>query len=423
MPRMRRRAERAQPLLLHLTTVDMSLELLLGPQLRAFVEAGYEVVGVSAPGPYVAALEADGIRHVPLDHATRSFSLGSDIRALIELVKLFRRLRPDVVHTHNPKPGVYGRIAARLAGVPVIVNTVHGLFAQPTDRWQKRAVVYALERMASVCSQTELVQNPEDLATLRRLRVPSRKLVLLGNGVDLSRFQPGRISNEERRATRAEMGADDDDVLIGCVARMVNEKGIPELIAAAESVMRNHPRARFALIGPHDATRADDVPTELLDHARSIGVRVLGHRSDVVPYYAAMDVFALPSHREGYPRSVMEAASLGVPTVATDIRGCREAVTADSGVLIPVRDAGALAAALGSLVDDDRRRQRLSAGSRQLAHDRFDVRRQIEISLDAYERGLRRRGIPRPSALAPPDPTAPAPPDRERVMREETAPS
>ena len=300
--RTRQLNHRQRPLLIHLTTVDMSLELLLGPQLRAFRQAGYDVVGVSAAGPYVAGLEADGIRHIPLEHATRSFSIRDDIGAFVELVKLFRRLRPDIVHTHNPKPGLYGRLAAKIAGVPVIVNTVHGLYAQPTDRWVKKAVVYGLERIASMCSHAELVQNPEDLATLRTLWIPQRKLHLLGNGVDLSRFRPNLVSEDARQSAREEMGAtSDDDVVIGFVGRMVNEKGIPELIDAAELVMAANPRARFAFIGPHDGSRADDVPAALLDRARSLGIRTLGHRDDVVPYYAGMDLFVLPSPPRGLP--------------------------------------------------------------------------------------------------------------------------
>jgi len=169
----------------HVTTTDMSLALLLGPQLRAFAANGMEVVGASATGPYVGELTAAGIVHEPLRHATRALDVGQDVLALGELVRLFRRIRPDIVHTHNPKPGLYGRIAARLARVPVVVNTVHGLYATEDDGWVRRSFVYGLERVVSVCSQAELVQNVEDVDTLRRLRIPERKLVLLGNGVDL----------------------------------------------------------------------------------------------------------------------------------------------------------------------------------------------------------------------------------------------
>ena len=160
----------------HLTTVDLSLEKLLGPQLSAFVEHGYEVIGMSAPGPHVPAVEARGVRHVPLRHATRAMAPHHDLLAIGELARAFRALRPDIVHTHNPKPGLYGRVAARLARVPVVVNTVHGLYAQPEDRWAKKAVVYTLERLAAACSDAELVQNPEDVATLRRvLREPASR--------------------------------------------------------------------------------------------------------------------------------------------------------------------------------------------------------------------------------------------------------
>jgi glycosyltransferase involved in cell wall biosynthesis len=186
------------------------------------------------------------------------------------------------------------------------------------------------------------------------------------------------------------MGAvDDDDVVVGFVGRMVNEKGIPELIDAAAHVMARHPRARFALIGPHDATRSDDVSVETLDGARALGIKVLGHRDDVAPYYAGMDLFVLPSHREGFPRSVMEASAMGVPVVATDIRGCREAVTNESGILVPIRDAPSLTHALCALASDSARRSVLSGGATRLARERFDVKNQVDISLDVYFHGLR----------------------------------
>src|SRR4051794_24134287 len=185
--------DRDGPLLLHVTTTDMSLELLLGPQLEAFADAGFRVVTASATGSYVGALAARNLEHIPLKHATRSLRPWEDGQALVELTRLFRRLRPTIVHTHNPKPGIYGRLAARAARVPIIVNTVHGLYAQPTDQWTKRLAVYSLERLAASCSQAELVQNPEDMDVLRRLRIPERKLTFLGNGVDLRRFDRSRV--------------------------------------------------------------------------------------------------------------------------------------------------------------------------------------------------------------------------------------
>jgi glycosyltransferase involved in cell wall biosynthesis len=226
-------AGRPRPRLVHLTTTDMSLAWLLRPQLEAFERAGYEVIGVSAPGPYVVELEAAGIRHVPLAHATRSMAPVHDLAAAAELYRLLRDLRPDILHTHNPKPGWYGRPAGRAARVPVVVNTVHGLYALPGDPLPKRAIVYALERAAATCSQAELLQNPEDIDTLVRLGVPRSRIHLLGNGIDLHRFDAAGVDDEARRWARAEMEAPDDAVVIGVVGRLVAEKGIAEVLTAA----------------------------------------------------------------------------------------------------------------------------------------------------------------------------------------------
>ena len=147
------------------------------------------------------------------------------------LVKLLRQLRPDILHTHNPKPGILGRIAGRLAGVPWIVNTQHGLYAQPADRRRRRWPVYGAERVAAAFGHVELVQNEEDVATLVQcLRIPSRKVRLLGNGVDLARFDPASVPDDTRRRLRREWGIGDEEVVVGTVGRLVREKGIAELL-------------------------------------------------------------------------------------------------------------------------------------------------------------------------------------------------
>ena len=243
---------RRRPRLVHVTTSDISLSLLLGPQLQAFAAAGYEVIGVSAAGDYVADLERMGIEHVALRHATRSFAPGGDARALLELWSLFRELQPDIVHTHNPKPGIYGRLAARAAGVPVVVNTVHGLYALPDDRLAKRAVVYGLERTASLCSDAELVQSAEDVDTLLRLGVPRDKVYRLGNGIDLDRFRPRATRGDAAVEARARLGIAPDDVVCGLVGRLVREKGYPEVFAAFEQLRDRLPQLRVVVVGPSD---------------------------------------------------------------------------------------------------------------------------------------------------------------------------
>jgi glycosyltransferase involved in cell wall biosynthesis len=373
--------------LVHVTTTDITLVLLLGPQLRAFARVGMEVIGVSAPGPFVDQLEAWGIEHVPLRHATRSVAPGHDLMAFPELERLFRRLRPDIVHTHNPKPGLYGRVAARAAGVPGVVNTIHGLYAAPEDPFGRRALVYALERAASACSQFELVQNPEDLEVLRRLRVPARKLVLLGNGVDLIRFQPHRSTADVERA-RAALGVDASAVVVGTVGRLVWQKGFRELFAAAKRVGIIRPEVVFVVVGPKDEAKGDALDSRDIASAEALGNIVFtGHRDDVEDLYPGFDIYALPSYREGFPRSAMEAAACGLPVIATDIRGCRQVVDdGENGLLVPLHDADALALAIAELAADPSRRARMGLRSRQKAEADFDDQDVIRKTLNVYER-------------------------------------
>ncbi len=385
-----------QPRLVHLTTTDMSLALLLGPQLRAFAAAGYEVVGVSAPGPHVAELRSWGIHHVPLRHATRSMALRRDARALVELIRVFRELEPRIVHTHNPKPGVYGRIAAKVAGVPIIVNTVHGLYALPEDPIGKRAAVYSLERIAATCSHAELLQNPEDLPVLRRLRVRGDKLTILGNGIDLGRFDPDRVDPANVAVLRKEMGAGPDEVLIGLVGRLVHEKGYREVFEAARRVAARSPQVRFAVIGPSDPDKADAVTQAEIAAAEAIGnITFLGMRHDVDDLYAAMDAYVLASYREGFPRSAMEAAAMGVPVIATNIRGCRQVVEPGvTGMLVPARDAGALTDAITAMATNDERRRAMGRAARAKAQIDFDQHDVINTTLATY-RALEARRAPR----------------------------
>ena len=377
------------PRLVHLTTTDMSLDWLLRPQLEAFQAEGYEVIGMSAPGPHVDALEASGIRHVAIDSLTRSMAPLRDLQAMRDLYRAFRDLQPTIVHTHNPKPGIFGRLAARMAGVPVVVNTVHGLYATPEDSLAKRGVVYALERIAATCSDAELLQNPEDLPVLRRLGVPHERLSVLGNGVDLERFDPER-SIDGRARIRAELGIGPDTVVVGLVGRLVWEKGYRAVFAAAEQ-LADLDDVAFVVVGPSEPDKAGAVDEAAIAAAEAAGVRFLGSRTDMVDLYDAFDIYVLASHREGFPRSAMEASAMGLPVVATDIRGCRQVVAdGETGALVPVEDPAALAAALRPLVLDRELRIRQGIAARVRAIEHFDDRDVIRTTLRTYDELLGR---------------------------------
>lgn len=364
--------------IVHVSTVDLTLRFLILRQLTALRDAGFDVSAISAPGPWVKELEAEGIRHIAWGHATRAWNPRSDAAAFGELVSIFRREHFDLVHTHNPKPGVLGRAAARLAGVPHVVNTVHGLYATPQDRLRKRVPVLAAEWLAARLSDVELYQSSEDLEWARRLHVvrPHRS-IHLGNGIDLSRFTPALRGHGRVRGLRADLGIGDDELVVGIVGRMVREKGYAEFFEAARRVRARVPSARFLAVGDRDPDKADSITAEQLDRAAE-DVIFTGWREDVPDLMAAMDVFVLPSWREGLPRSAIEAAGIGLPSVLTDIRGCRE--VARDGVeasFVPVRDPRGLADAIERLLLDPALRQGMGAAARARAEERFDERRVV----------------------------------------------
>jgi glycosyltransferase involved in cell wall biosynthesis len=247
--------------------------------------------------------------------------------------------------------------------------------------------------MAARCSDAELVQNPEDLPVLERLGVPEHKLHLLGNGVDLNRFDPDRADLPGPAEMRASLGIGPDEVVCGAVGRLVREKGLPELFEAAALVSHEHPRFSLVVVGPDDPDKADAVTPEEQTAARRAGVRFLGRRHDVEALYRAMDFYVLASHREGFPRSAMEAAAMGLPIVATDIRGCRQVVEdGHTGLLVPTRSVDGLARALSRLVADAGLRRTMGAAARIKARAEFDDRRVIDVTLGVYEKLLQTAG-------------------------------
>jgi glycosyltransferase involved in cell wall biosynthesis len=389
------------PRVAHVATIDVTLRALLLPQLLGLRDAGFAVSTISATGSSVPALESEGIRHIPWPHATRAWNPTADAIAFRELVSIFRRERFDLVHTHNPKPGVMGRLAARLCGVPFVANTVHGFYASPEDPIGKRAVVLGAEWLAARCSDLELYQSAEDLRLARRLGIVGEKQgVLLGNGTDVRRFSAGAVAPETIELLKKDFGIGPGDLVVGTIGRLVAEKGYREFFDAARRIHREMPRVRFLAIGDHDPAKADSLHGSELAGV-SDDVTITGWRDDVRDLLALMDVFVLASWREGLPRSAIEAAAMGLPLVLTEIRGCREIVRSGvEGYLVPPRSSQALSAAILRLLRDPAERERMGSAARRRAMERFDERRVIASVIDRYRALLRtdqplpdRRGI------------------------------
>src|SRR5262245_15744235 len=289
----------------HVTTVDISLEVLLLPLLKGLKRAGYHVTAVSAPGSSVGAVQAAGIRHVPVPLTRKAFAPLADLWGLWRLYKTFRNGGFTIVHTHTPKAGIYGRWAARLARVPLVVHTSHGLVFHETSPAALRVVFTVLERTAAACSDLVFSVNREDLETMVRDRiVPIQNLRLHGGGglgVDVEHFDRARLSAEDVRRKRVEIGIPRGARVVGFVGRLVREKGLPDLLAAVGSLRSTFGAALCLLVvGPTDDAKRDAVaPAIVHDYGLADVAIFTGQRSrrEMPELYALMDVLVLPSRR------------------------------------------------------------------------------------------------------------------------------
>lgn len=391
----------------HITTIDQSLDYLLLHQLQSLRDAGYAVTGIAAPGPgpHAARVTAAGIRYLPL-HMTRNFTPLTDLVSLWHLWRLIRRERFTIVHTHNPKPGLLGQLAARLAGTPVVVNTIHGFYFHDHMRPRARRFYILMEQLAARCSDGILSQNHEDLATaLREGICKPEQITHLGNGIDLTLFDPARQTIAAVQHRREELGIPDDAPVVGFVGRLAaRRKGFLDFLAAAATIAAHVPAVRFLIVGEADHGKPDAVePSAAAEYGIAERCIFLGQQpNEALPtIYRLMNLLVLPSLFEGVPRVVMEAAAMGIPAVVTDVKGNREAVEQGrNGLLVPLGDVPALAQAILSILTDTALAERLAAQSRQFALERFDERRVFARVQAEYARLLTQKGVrvPHPTA-------------------------
>lgn len=372
---------------MHICTSDISLGVLLLTQLKRLAREGYEVIGVSSPGPFAQRLRDAGIQFFPVPMVRAIDPLG-DLKALAGLYRTLRRLRPAIVHTHTPKAGLLGQYAALMARVPARVHTIHGLYLPGHMTARTRPLYLALERETMRFPHLVLSQNPEDVTTAaaEKICAPER-IRYLGNGIDLGYFNPAEVSPAAAGSVRQELGIAPGDRVVGIVARVNEEKGFREFFQAAATLAASFPTAKFLVIGPIEREKFDALDPHELAAAAGVADRLIyaGLRDDMRELYSVMDVLVLPSHREGFPRAPMEASAMGRPVVATNIRGCRQVVRdGETGFLVPLRDPAALAAAIGRLLADKELAARMGRAARALALAEFDENVVFERTIAAY---------------------------------------
>ncbi|HEX4492975.1 MAG TPA: glycosyltransferase family 4 protein [Acidimicrobiia bacterium] len=348
-----------------------SLVRFRGPLLAAMVARGHDVIAMAADGSDVVTrqLAELGVRFEPIALARTGIDPIEDTRAFAALVRTLRAHRPDLVFGYTIKPIVYGSLAASVAGVPWRAAMITGLgYALATPRTAKQravaVVARSLYRAALARCQAVFVQNADDLAELRARHVLASTApvtMVRGSGVDLEHYAKAPLP--------------DGDPTFLFLGRLLHDKGIGEYVAAAARVRERHPQARFRVVGWLDSN-PECVRRDELDRWCAAGlIDYRGPTEDVRPHLRDAHVVVLPSYREGTPRSVLEAMSTGRAVITTDAPGCRDTIVDGvSGLLVPVRDPGALARAALRLVESRALVERLAAGARARVESLYDAR-------------------------------------------------
>ncbi|MGE5522723.1 MAG: glycosyltransferase family 4 protein [Rhodospirillaceae bacterium] len=366
--------------LLYLITEDWFFCSHFIDHARSAKAAGYDVVIAARESEHGGRIREAGLRLLPLKIERRSTNPLRELRTLLQVCRIYASERPHIVHHIALKPIIYGSLAARITGIARVVNAPVGLgyafTSAGVNTWLLRRVILgAMRWLMNPPGSRVVFENRDDLEHFvdRGLVHRGDAALVPGSGVELSRF---RVAAEPPGTPTVVL-----------TARMLWDKGVGEFVQAARLLRAQGVAARFVLIGAPDAGNPASIPPEQLMRWRDEGiVDWLGYRTDIPELLAASHIVCLPSYREGLPKALVEALAAGRPIVTTDVPGCRELVkNGENGILVPPRDAAALARALAELIANPGRRARYGAAGRRRAEQEFHSGIVIDATLRLYE--------------------------------------
>lgn len=354
------------------STVPGSLNTFCRGLLKELGDEGYEVVAVSSPGKALDEVEQrEGVCTVAVP-MERHISPFKDLKSLFRLISVFRRERPQMVHSITPKAGLLCMMAAKICRVPVRLHTFTGLVF-PTATGLKQKILILTDRLTCGCA-THIVPEGEGVRSdLIRYKITRKPLKVLGHGnirgIDLTHYDP----SDPAVTAAAEPIRKPGIFTFVFVGRLVGDKGINELVEAFGRLNAEHPDTRLVLVGGEER-ELDPLRPETVSAIESHpAIEAVGRQADVRPWLVASDVFVFPSYREGFPNVVIEAGAMGLPSIVTDINGSREIIIhGQNGTVIPVRDTEALYRAMKEMLGDSGRRQSMAERARPLVADRYE---------------------------------------------------
>ncbi len=364
--------------LIRITTVPLSLKVLLKGQHR-FMSEHFDVIGVSSPGKELEEVKNDeGIEIRAID-MSRKITPIKDIKSLWNTYKLLKKEKPQIVHTHTPKAGIVGMLAARMAGVPHRLHTVAGLPLMEV-KGVKRQVLDFVEKL-TYASATKIYPNSKGLSDyiIQHKYTDKYKLKVIGNGssngIDTSFFSPLQVSEDQKMLLKKELKIEDSDFVFVFVGRLVGDKGINELIKAfsAFNKKENLQHSKLLLVGPLEQDLDPLSPDTLKEIETNRDIISVGFQKDVRPYFAISDALVFPSYREGFPNVVMQAGAMELPSIVSDINGCNEIIIENqNGVIIPVKDSERLQKEMEKMISDRDYYEALKKNARPMIEDRFE---------------------------------------------------
>lgn len=375
-----------------LCAVDFTLKNFLLPLVDQMQNKGWDVTCVCCDGPHVAALRGEGYNIFTIK-ISRSFNLILHLRAVFELAQFFRQNKFDIVHVHSPIAALIGRFAAFIARVPLVVYTAHGFYFHDGMPKLKYTFFLNLEKICSPFTDLLFTQSSEDAeVALQEKLAPKESILKIGNGVSLEKFAPQ--NSPKKSIAKAQLGIRKNKFVVGIIARLVQEKGISEFLDAAQLLAKDYKDIQFMVVGSKlSSDHSASVEERIIQAKSQLSQRIIftGHAEEIPLLLSAMDVFCLPSWREGMPRSIIEAMMMGRPVVATNIRGSRELVVDGvTGYLIPVKDAFALANAISKIYEDRNLALRMGTRAREIAVHHFDETKIISTQIQKIEEVLKR---------------------------------
>jgi len=379
---------------------NMDLNLSRFPLIIELVNRNWEVFAITPGGKYSSNYLEYGVKHISYNIERRSFNPFLELKTILEIYRILKIFKPTILHTLNVKPNIYGAIAGRLAQVPIIINTITGLGSFYVENNLKakfvRRLINIFYRLILHFSYCIIFQNFDDLKYFYKIGLVKKEkaTVIKGWGIDTRHFSLDSTQLKTLKRIRKELNLSKKTIVL-MIARLIKHKGILEYCRAAQIIKSYYGNTvEVLLVGDFDKNNPFCIEKDKLYYfIQNKIIKFLGWRDDIKALIALCDVFVLPSYyREGIPRTLIEAASMGKPIVTTNVAGCKDVVEhGKNGFLIPTKDSDALAEAVEILIKNKKLREKFGKHSRKKAIKEFDKNIVVEKIINLYKKLLQKK--------------------------------